>query len=96
MIGSHLYKSHWEVPAEAPASEWAYELAERIVLGNQGVGNAASIIEQAFTEREAAAEAAGFRRGVEAAAKYVQENYPHDKRALVPGIRALLETQEKV
>jgi hypothetical protein len=48
---------------------------------------------QAFARHREQARAAGLAEGValgiEAGARYVQDNYPHDKRALVPAIRNL-------
>ena len=41
----------------------------------------------------AKARAEGRREGIEDAAKWVQDNWPHDKRTLVPAIRALAEVQ---
>lgn len=79
-------------PTEAPASEWAMEVwcaacgefedaadltlskRENTIAGDQA---AARIIEQAFAEREAAADAEVARRGVEAAAKVCNQQGVH-------------------
>lgn len=42
-----------------------------------------------------AAREQGWREGVEAAARYIQDEYPHDKRALVPAIRTLVAERGK-
>ena len=39
------------------ASEWAHQLAEKIVFGNHGSGNAAVLFDRAFEARATAAEA---------------------------------------
>lgn len=102
-------------PAEAPASEWAMGVWNMAVHANLTTPDnpypaaaeaAASIIEQAFAEREAAAEVAGFRRGVEAAEKAAHNaicdyglkggrlSYGAVSAIGCNAIAALLETQE--
>ena len=44
---------------------------------------------QAFAAHRIAGEQAGRIAGLEEAARYIQHQYPHDKRVLVPAIRAL-------
>jgi hypothetical protein len=44
---------------------------------------------EAFARHGAARLAEGVALGIEAAARYVQDNYPHDKRTLVPALRNL-------
>lgn len=51
---------------------------------------------QSYAHHAAAERAIGYRMGIEAAAAKVQAEWPHDKRTLVPMIRALSDNAEAI
>lgn len=70
-------------------------------LFNETLGNMGSYAEwglrsyregatRSFIAALTAAHKQGWRDGIDAAARYIQDEYPHDKRALVPAIRAMV------
>ncbi len=56
------------------APEWMWKLAEAIVLGNQGLGNAAVMIERAFEAQLARARQEGWNAAIEAAAAHLERD----------------------
>ena len=72
-----------------PENDPVWPVAERVVYENHGAGNAAVIIRRYGDAAYERGKIEGARLMQEAAARWVQDNWPHDKRTLVPAIRAL-------